>query len=52
MKKEKIDILISPVLPYTGVMHGDGKMLINTLAMCSFQNILDMPAGTIPIRLV
>lgn len=50
--KEKFDIIISPVLPFTACLHGDGVYLVNYLTLASYQNILDFPSGVVPIRTV
>lgn len=47
-----LDYLLSPVLPYTSLLPGKSKYLINLLTFCAYQNLLEMPCGAIPVRLV
>ena len=46
-----LDILITPVTPFTALLKGASKYLVNQLTFCCFQNLLEMPAGVVPISL-
>lgn len=50
--QHKFDIVLSPVLPFTAPMHGDGVHLVNFLTLCSYQNLTDFPSGVVPVRTV
>ena len=34
--KEKFDILLTPVLPYPAIKHGDGAKLYNTIGLVNY----------------
>ena len=48
----KIDVLLSPIMPFTAPLAKSDTSLINQLTFTSYQNVLQMPAGSVPIRLV
>lgn len=50
--EEELDVLITPVTPYTALLKGTSKYLVNQLTFCCFQNVMEMPAGVVPVRLV
>lgn len=50
--EKEIDVLISPVTPCTALLKGTSKYLVNQLTFCCFQNVLEMPAGVVPITTV
>lgn len=50
--ENKIDVLITPVTPFTAPLQVSDNYLITQLTFCGFPNVLEMPSGTIPIRLV
>jgi len=35
-KTKQFDVLISPILPFPAIIHGDGTWLLNTLSLSSF----------------
>ena len=39
-------------MPFTALLSQSNSFLISPLTYCSFQNVLQMPAGSLPIRLV
>jgi hypothetical protein len=39
-------------MPFTAPLEFSTKYLVNQLTFCCFQNVLELPAGNIPIRLV
>lgn len=47
-----MDALITPVTPFTALLKGSSKYLVNQLSFCGFQNIMEMPAGVVPVGLV
>lgn len=47
-----INVLITPVTPFTAPLKNSDPFLLNQLTFCAFPNVLEMPSGTIPIRLV
>ena len=47
-----IDVLISPVMPFTAPLPKTTDLLVYQLTYSCYQNILEMPAGAIPTRLV
>ncbi len=51
-RKLDLDILITPVTPFTALLPDSTEYLIFQLAYCCFQNVLELPAGVIPTRLV
>jgi hypothetical protein len=51
-KEKGIDVLITPVMPFTAPFPGAGGLLIYQLSYSCFQNIIELPAGVIPTRLV
>jgi Asp-tRNA(Asn)/Glu-tRNA(Gln) amidotransferase A subunit family amidase len=51
-RKLDLDILITPVTPFTALLPDSTEYLVFQLAYCCFQNVLELPAGVIPTRLV
>jgi Asp-tRNA(Asn)/Glu-tRNA(Gln) amidotransferase A subunit family amidase len=47
-----IDVLITPVTPFTAPTVNFNPFLLNQLTFCGFPNVLEMPSGTVPVRLV
>jgi hypothetical protein len=47
-----LDVLITPVMPFTAILPNSTDLLVYQLTYCCFQNILELPAGVIPTRLV
>lgn len=47
-----IDVIVSPVLPFTAIRHGDGGDLLSFIGLAGVANALDLPAGVLPIRKV
>lgn len=43
-------MIISPVLPFTAISHDDGGDLLPFLGLPGIANVLDLPAGVVPIR--
>lgn len=39
-------------MPFTALLTQSDTFLVSQLTYCSFQNVLQMPAGSVPIRLV
>lgn len=39
-------------MPFTAPLANSNSFLINQLTFCGFQNVLQMPSGSVPIRLV
>ncbi|KAL4486102.1 hypothetical protein ABPG72_012155 [Tetrahymena utriculariae] len=50
IRDNKIDIIISPVTPFTATTHNSGGDLLQFLGVAGVPNILDLPSGVIPIR--
>lgn len=50
--KSKIDLLLSPTMPFTAPYHGQTAQVIHQLTFTAYQNVLELPAGHVPIRLV
>jgi Asp-tRNA(Asn)/Glu-tRNA(Gln) amidotransferase A subunit family amidase len=50
--KSKVDLLISPTMPFTAPYHGQTENAIHQLTFTAFQNVLELPAGHVPVRLV
>lgn len=50
--KSGIDVLITPVMPFTAPLKNSHPYLLNQLTFCGFPNVLEMPAGSVPVRLV
>lgn len=50
--KSKVDLLISPTMPFTAPYHGKTENAIHQLTFTAFQNVLELPAGHVPVRLV
>ncbi|KAL4473801.1 hypothetical protein ABPG74_022665 [Tetrahymena malaccensis] len=50
IRDNKIDIIISPVTPFTATTHNSGGDLLQFLGLAGIPNILDLPSGVIPIR--
>jgi len=50
--KHNIDILLTPVMPFTAPLVNTTQLLVYQLSFCSFQNLTEQPAGVIPTRLV
>lgn len=48
----KVDLLISPTMPFTAPYHGQTENAIHQLTFTAFQNVLELPAGHVPVRLV
>lgn len=48
--KNKFDCLITPVLPYPAIKHGDAGILQGLIASTFIYNIMGMPSGVVPIR--
>lgn len=48
----KLDILITPTAPFTAPLIHQSQHLVHQLSFSCFQNILELPAGNIPVRLV
>ena len=48
--ENKFDIIISPILPYPAINHGDAEILQGLIASTFIYNIMGMPAGVVPIR--
>ena len=46
----KLDALITPILPYPAIRHGDAEILQGLIASTFIYNIMGMPAGVVPIR--
>jgi Asp-tRNA(Asn)/Glu-tRNA(Gln) amidotransferase A subunit family amidase len=51
-KDKEIDVLVTPVMPFTALYPGSTELLIYQLTYCCFQNVLELPAGVIPTRFV
>lgn len=47
-----IDVLITPAMPFTALLPGVSDLLIYQLSYSCFQNVIQLPAGIIPTRLV
>ena len=47
---KKLDCLISPVLPFPAIKHGDAELLQGLIGSTFIYNIMGMPAGVVPIR--
>lgn len=50
--QKNIDVLVSPVMPFTAMLPGISDVLIYQLSYSCYQNTLELPAGVIPTRLV
>ena len=50
--KSKVDLLITPTMPFTAPYHGQTENAIHQLTFTAFQNVLELPAGHVPVRLV
>lgn len=50
--KSRVDLLISPTMPFTAPYHGQTENAIHQLTFTAFQNVLELPAGHVPVRLV
>ena len=50
--EKKLDALISPVLPFPAIKHGDAELLQGLIGNTFIYNIMGMPAGVVPIRKV
>ena len=50
--QKDIDILISPTMPFTAPLPDTTNLLVYQLTYCCYQNILELPSGVIPTRLV
>lgn len=48
--EKKIDALISPILPFPAIKHGDAELLQGLIGSTFIYNIMGMPAGVVPIR--
>jgi Asp-tRNA(Asn)/Glu-tRNA(Gln) amidotransferase A subunit family amidase len=47
-----VDVLLTPVMPFTATLPGTTDLLVYQLTYCCFQNVLELPAGSIPTRVV
>jgi len=50
--KLKLDAMISPVLPFPAIKHGESEMLAGFVGSTFLNNIVGMPAGVVPIRTI
>ena len=48
--EKRLDALISPVLPFPAIKHGDAELLSGLIGSTFIYNIMGMPAGVVPIR--
>jgi len=48
--ERKLDALITPVLPFPAIKHGDAELLQGLIGNTFIYNIMGMPAGVVPIR--
>ena len=48
--KNQFDCLITPILPYPAIKHGDAEIIQGLIASTFIYNIMGMPAGVVPIR--
>jgi len=46
----QFDCLITPILPYPAIKHGDAEIIQGLIASTFIYNIMGMPAGVVPIR--
>lgn len=48
----QIDVLITPVMPFTAPLKNSNPFLLHQLTFCGFSNVLELPSGSLPVRLV
>lgn len=48
--EKNIDALISPILPFPAIKHGDAELLQGLIGNTFIYNIMGMPSGVVPIR--
>jgi Asp-tRNA(Asn)/Glu-tRNA(Gln) amidotransferase A subunit family amidase len=47
---ERLDAMISPVLPFPAIRHGDAEIIQGLIGNTFIYNVMGMPSGVVPIR--
>lgn len=51
-QEAQVDLLLTPTMPFTAPCHTQTQNSIHMLTFTAFQNVLELPAGHVPVRLV